>query len=51
MKKKTNSKVDSLLVLLFSTAIFLSVGWYMAEADNEILRKELSSHTDQEVRK
>lgn len=51
MKKKANSKIDSLLVLLFSTAIFLSVGWYMAEADNEILRKELSSHTGQEVRK
>ena len=51
MKKKTNSKIDSLLVLLFSTAIFLSVGWYIAEADNEILRKELSSYTGTEVRK
>lgn len=26
-------------------------GWYSAEADNEILRKELSHYTGKEVRK
>ncbi len=35
---------------LFSTILCFS-GWYFAESDNEILRKELSLHTGKEVRK
>ena len=35
---------------LFSTILCFS-GWYFAENDNEILRKELSTYTGTEVRK
>ncbi len=38
-------------VILFSLTIFSFSGWYFAESDNEILRKELSVYTGQEVRK
>lgn len=40
MKKTTNSKSDYLMLALFITAIFLSFGWYCAEAENEVLREE-----------
>ncbi|MCX5466514.1 hypothetical protein [Acinetobacter nematophilus] len=40
MKKTNNSKTDSLTVFLFAIAIFLSFGWYFAEAENEVLREE-----------
>lgn len=39
------------LLLFFFLTIFGFSGWYLAESDNEILRKELSSYTDKEVRK
>lgn len=39
------------LLLFFFLTIFGFSGWYLAESDNEILRKELSSHTGQEVHK
>lgn len=38
-------------VVLFLLIIFSFAGWYMAEADNEILRKQLSDYTAKEVRK
>ena len=38
-------------VVLFSLTIFSFSGWYFAENDNEILRKELSEYTGKEVRK
>ncbi len=38
-------------VVLFSLIIFSFAGWYMAEADNEILRAELSIYANHEVRK
>lgn len=37
-------------VVLFSLTIFSFSGWYFAENDNEILRKELSQYTSKEVR-
>jgi len=45
---KENSIISA---VLFSLTIFGFSGWYFAESDNEILRKQLSSHTGQEVRK
>ena len=39
------------LLLFFFLTIFGFSGWYLAENDNEILRKELSSHTGQKVHK
>ena len=44
-------KNDLFAVIFMFLAIFGYSGWYLAESDNEILRKELSSHTGQEVRK
>jgi len=38
-------------LLFFFLTIFSFSGWYFAESDNEILRKELSVYTGQEVRK
>ncbi len=42
---------NKLIIVSFCLSIFLSVGWYLAENDNEILRKELSTYTGKEVRK
>ena len=42
---------NKLIIVGFCLSIFLYMGWYFAENDNEILRKELSSHTGQEVHK
>ena len=42
---------DFFTVIFMVLTIFGYSGWYLAESDNEILRKELSSHTGQEVRK
>ena len=44
-------KNDLFEVIFMCLTFFGFAGWYMAEADNEILRKELSSHTGQEVHK
>lgn len=38
------------LFFLFSTVLGF-MGWYFAESDNEILRKELSFYTGGELRK
>ncbi len=38
-------------LLFFFLTIFGFSGWYIAENDNEILRKELSEYTGKEVRK
>lgn len=43
MKKTTNSKSDYLMLVLFIVAILLSFGWYLAEAENEVLREELAA--------
>lgn len=43
---------NSLLIgFIFALSIFSFTGWYLAESDNEILRKELSTYTGKEVRK
>lgn len=39
------------LLLFFFLTIFGFSGWYLAESDNEILRKELSTYKGKEVRK
>ena len=36
---------------IFALMIFGFMGWYFAEADNEVLRKELSRYTGTEVRR
>jgi len=38
-------------LLFFFLTIFGFSGWYIAETDNEILRKELSHYSGTEVRK
>ena len=42
---------DIFTVLFLLMTFFSFTGWYMAEADNEILRAELSAYADREVRK
>ncbi|MDG9993311.1 hypothetical protein N7586_13975 [Acinetobacter ursingii] len=37
--------------LIFGLMIFAFLGWFFAEQDNEILRKELSMHTGKEILK
>ncbi|WP_313042036.1 hypothetical protein [Acinetobacter sp.] len=44
-------KNDLFAVIFMLLTFFGFSGWYMAEADNEILRQELSSYTGTEVRK
>jgi len=44
-------KNDFFAVLYLVLTMVGFSGWYFAESDNEILRKELSSHTGQEVHK
>ncbi len=44
-------KADIFTVLFLLMTFFSFTGWYMAEADNEILRKQLSDYTAKEVRK
>lgn len=36
---------------LFIMLIISSLGWYIAEMDNEVLRQELSLYTGKEIRK
>lgn len=43
MKKTTDSKIDYLMLFLFVVALLLSIGWYFAEAENEVLREELAA--------
>ena len=45
------NKINSLLAINLCLSGFLCMGWYFAESDNEILRKELESYTGKEVRK
>jgi len=45
------NETNKLVIFSFCLSIFLSAGWYLAENDNEILRKELSTYTGKEVRK
>lgn len=35
--------------LIFGLMVFAFLGWFFAEQDNEILRKELSTYTDKEI--
>lgn len=43
---------NSLLIgIIFALMMFSFAGWYFAENDNEILRKELSQYTGKEVHK
>ena len=42
---------DFFTVIFMVLAIFGYSGWYLAENDNEILRKELSTYKGKEVRK
>lgn len=49
--KNQNTDTAYLTPILLVLLIFISAGWYFAEADNEILRKELSQQTGEEVRK
>ena len=44
-------KIDLFAVIFMFLTIFGYSGWYFAENDNEILRKELSTYTGKEVRK
>lgn len=43
MKKTSNSNHDVLSAVLLVIAIFMSFGWYFAEADNELLLQELEA--------
>lgn len=52
MKKSTDKKDHGFIaVLLICLSAFSFIGWYTAETDNEILRKELSYYTGEEIRK
>lgn len=44
-------KNDLFAVIFMFLAIWGYSGWYLAESDNEILRKELLMYTGKEVRK
>lgn len=46
-------KKENIIIAIFLLCItaFSFMGWYSAEADNEILRKELSRYTGTEVRR
>ena len=44
-------KNDLFTVIVMFLVIFGYSGWYFAENDNEILRKELSTYKGKEVRK
>lgn len=35
--------------IFLALTVFSFFGWYMAEQDNEILRKELSTYTNKEL--
>lgn len=43
MKKTSNSGSDFLSVILLIVAGFMCLGWYCAEADNELLQQELEA--------
>ena len=45
------NEINKLMIINLCLSGFLFMGWYIAEADNEILRQELSSYTGTEVRK
>lgn len=43
-------KNDLFALIFLASTIFCFSGWYFAESDNEILRKELSSYTGKEFK-
>lgn len=46
-----NDHKSLLTGIIFALMIFSFTGWYFAENDNELLRYELSTYTETEVRK
>lgn len=44
-----NDHISLINKLIFGLMLFAFLGWFMAEQDNEILRKELSTYTDKEI--
>lgn len=46
-----NDHNSLLMGIIFALMIFSFSGWYNAESDNEVLRKELSMYTGKEVLK
>ena len=48
--KDQNTDTGYLTLILWILLAFMIAGWYFAEADNEILRKELSIYTGKEFK-
>lgn len=46
--KQENSILSGCIIFL---VVFLFIGWYTAESDNELLRKELSLYKGEVIRK
>ena len=46
--QQENNILGSCIIFL---VVFLFIGWYTAESDNEILRKELSLYKGEEIQK
>ena len=46
--QQENNVIGTCIIVL---VIFLFIGWYTAESDNEILRKELSLYKGEVIRK
>lgn len=44
-----NDHITLINKLIFGLMIFAFLGWFFAEQDNDILRKELSSYTNKEI--
>lgn len=44
-----NDHMSLINKLIFGLMLFAFLGWFMAEQDNEILRKELSMYTSKEI--